>query len=39
MKLLCYHIKQLVDKNRNDNNDNVALIANEEGAISGGYCK
>ena len=36
MKTLRQHIKQLVDKNRFDN---LVSVANEEGAVSGGYYK
>ena len=42
IKILCYNIRQIVNKNQNDMNDNnVTAVANEEGAIaiSGGYYK
>ena len=41
IKILCNHIKQLVDKNDNKmkDNDKIASVANEEGAVSGGYYK
>ena len=40
IKILCYNIKQLVDRNRDKNiNNHVASVANEEGAVSGGYYK
>ena len=38
IKILSYNIKQLVDRNANVH-DNVASVANEEGAVSGGYYK
>ena len=39
IKIVCNKIQDLSNKTRNDNNNDVLSVTNEEGAISGGYYK